>query len=173
MRFFVVSFMLFALFSGRIWALEFSNPEKHYRFDYDEKSLELVSPGFLTTDLVVRKKESENGFFPNLVILSRTPTPGTSFEQEVEKMKTTYSQIFPQMNLSRSEAFTFKGSPGYLMELSYQRDPYHLFLRALLIQTPSLLMSVNLTTPLETKDDNLSLFIGILNTLTIEEIPPS
>jgi hypothetical protein len=155
------------LWSLPLRAKEFVNPEKGYAFQYDEAVFEVVAPGFLTTDAVVRKKEGENGFFPNLVVISRPVADGFTLEQELARAKTEYGKIFPELRIEREEAFAFKGYPGYLVELSYTRDAYQLFLRSIFLKTPRLFMNLNLTSPLASRDANLASFLNVLNALDL------
>lgn len=165
---FLVAVVLWSLLGGlSLRAKAFVNQEKGYSFQYDEAVFEVVSPGFLTTDAVVRKKEGESGFFPNLVVISRAVADGFTLEQELARAKTEYGKIFPDLRIEREEAFAFKGYPGYLIELSYTRDAYQLFLRAIFLKTPRLFVNLNLTSPVGSRDANLAAFQSVLNTLEL------
>ena len=172
-RFFYVSIVLsISLFlCPSLWAKSFINEEKNYSFQYDESIFTLVYPGFLTTDLVLHRKDAESGFFPNLTITSKVIDSAFNLDEEVARTRAEASKIFPGIEWVRAEPLIFKGEPAYFFELKYQRDNHLLFLRAFLIRAPRRFMSLSITTPVETAASHLAAFMPVIDSLEIHHVP--
>lgn len=153
------------------WGAEFDHKEKHYSLRYDDQSFTLVHPGQLGTDVIVYHKQAEEGFYPNLTIASH-PTPADfQFTAAVSNTRYQYQTILPNVQFVQDSPFIWKGYDGHLFEVSYTREKHELYLRSLLVQTPHLVMSMNITAPIRTKDGHLATFMAILDTLEIHPWP--
>ena len=69
-----------------VWAKTFVHDTKGYSFQYNEAVLDVVSPGFLATDLVVRKLEREKT--EEAARRTRETAERTSRELEIQKLET-------------------------------------------------------------------------------------
>lgn len=154
-------------FADSTWAKEFNNPEKGYKFQYNDSKMTLVAPGMLSTDLVLHLIAGENGFYPNLTLISKPVPSGFKLAQEIATVRTQATSLLQDVVWVTQKPVVFKGFSGAVLEARYTRENYYLFMRTILIQTPQLLITVTITSPIATKDTHLAEFTSIVNTLEI------
>lgn len=143
--------------------------DRRYTIPYDNTRYDLVSPGMLSTDLIIRARQAEDSFYPNLTIKSQEPIPEQfRLEDSATAIMTYYQTALQEAVIVKHGAVEWKTFPAYLIDTRYRRESLDFYLRTLIVKTPRMVMTISLTSPYATREVNMQALMAMVNRIEVE-----